>query len=80
MRTPQGVSAEDFAAALKAFAEAIGAEWVFTSDEDLDLYRDAYSPLWGEPEERTASAALAPDSVEQVQAIVRIASRYTVPL
>ena len=80
MRTPPGISPADFALALKAFAAAIGPEWVFTSDEDLDLYRDAYSPLWGEPEERIASAALAPDRVEQVQQIVKIAGAYKIPL
>jgi 4-cresol dehydrogenase (hydroxylating) len=74
------VSAADFAAALKAFAEVVGSEWVFTSQEDLDLYRDAYSILWGEPEERKASAAVAPAGVEQVQAVVKIANRYKIPL
>ena len=58
----------------------MGKEWVFTSDEDLDLYRDAYSPFLNEPEERIASAAVAPSSTEQVQQIVRIANRYRVPL
>ena len=80
MRTPPGVKEADFAAALREFASAIGKQWVFTSDEDVDLYRDAYSPFWGEPEERQASAALAPDTVEQVQAIARIANRYKIPL
>jgi FAD/FMN-containing dehydrogenase len=81
MRTPQGVSQADFSAALAAFESAVGSkQWVFTSEEDLDLYRDAYSPLWGQPDERIASAAVAPDTVEQVQAIVRIANQYKVPL
>jgi 4-cresol dehydrogenase (hydroxylating) len=74
------VKESDFAAALREFETAIGKQWVFTSDEDVDLYRDAYSPFWGEPQERKASAALAPDTVEQVQAIARIANRYKVPL
>jgi FAD/FMN-containing dehydrogenase len=80
MRTPPGVSESDFATALGQFEAAIGKQWVFTSDEDVDLYRDAYSPFWGEPEERKASAALAPDTVEQVQAVVRIADRYRIPI
>ena len=80
MTVPPGVSAADFAAALKAFEAAVGKDWVFTSDEDVELYRDAYSPLWDEPEERLASAAVAPSSVEEVQAIVRIANRYRIPL
>src|SRR3990170_2714023 len=28
----------------------IGKQWVFISQEDVDLYRDAYSPFWGEEE------------------------------
>jgi FAD/FMN-containing dehydrogenase len=80
MRTPPGLRPSDFAAAVSQFETAIGAEWVFTKEEDVDLYKDAFSPFLGEPEERIASAALAPDSVEQVQQIVRIANQYKVPL
>ena len=53
---------------------------MFTSDDDLNLYRDAYSPLFGEPEERVASGAVAPDRVEQVQQIVKIANTYKIPI
>ena len=80
MRTPPGVSPEDYARALTEFAGAVGPEWVFTSDADLDLYRDAYSPFMNEPEERIASGAVAPSSTEQVQQIVRTANRYRIPL
>ena len=80
MRTPPGVSEADFAAALAAFAAVVGKEWVFSSQEDTDLYRDAYSPFWGEPEEKLVSAAVAPDSTEQVQAIMRIANQYKIPI
>jgi hypothetical protein len=72
-------SASDFRA-LAEFEQAVGADWVFTSDADVDLYRDAYSPFAGEPEELVASSAVAPASTEQVQQIVRIANRYRVPL
>ena len=37
-------------------------------------------PYWGEPEERVASAAVAPQTLEQVQAVVRTANQYKVPL
>ena len=80
MANPPGVSAADWTNVLKQFTDAIGSQWVFTSDEDVALYRDAYSPFWGEPEERLVSAAVAPDTVEQVSQIVKIASRYRVPL
>jgi 4-cresol dehydrogenase (hydroxylating) len=80
MRNPPGVSAADFSAALGKFANIIGNDWVFTSDADLALYRDPYSPLRDEPDERVASAAVAPDTVEKVQAIVRVANQYRIPL
>jgi len=67
MKLPPGVTSKDFADALKQLEGAVGKSWVFSSDEDVALYRDAYSPFWGEPEERVASAAVAPDGVEQVQ-------------
>jgi FAD/FMN-containing dehydrogenase len=77
---PPGLSERDFTAALRRIEEVVGADWVFSRDEDVALYRDAYSPLWGEPEERVASAAVAPSSVEEVQGIVRIANEYQLPL
>lgn len=80
MAIPPGVSESDFAAALNEFRDAVGAEWVFTSPEDVALYRDAYSAYWGEPEERVASAAVAPSTVEEVQAVVRAANARRIPL
>jgi (+)-pinoresinol hydroxylase len=77
---PPGVSQGDFAAAIAEFENTVGRQWVFTSDADLDLYRDAYSPFLNEPEERIASAAVAPATTEEVQQIVRTANRYRVPL
>ena len=80
MRVPPGVTQADYAKALGEFERVVGREWIFTSDADLDLYRDAYSPFLNEPEELKASGALAPDSTAQVQEIVRIANRYRIPL
>ena len=45
MRLPPGVASADFSAALEQFEAAVGKQWVFTSDEDVDLYRDSYSPF-----------------------------------
>ena len=80
MAVPPGVSEQDFDRALREFENAVGEQWVFTSDEDVDLYRDAYSIYKGEPEDRTASAAVAPNTVEEVQAVVRTANRYRIPI
>lgn len=80
MQTPPGVSSRDFADAIKQFQEAVGKEWVFTTKEDTDLYRDAYSPFRGEPEERFAAAAVAPYTVEEVQKVVVIANQFGIPI
>jgi FAD/FMN-containing dehydrogenase len=80
MAVPPGLTEPEFARALGEFAQAVGDQWVFSSDEDIDLYRDAYSPLYGEAEDPVPSAAVAPSNVEQVQAVVRIANRYQIPL
>jgi len=80
MRVPPGVTPKDFSDAIKQWQEAIGTDWVFTSDEDTDLYRDSYSPFWHEDIEPIPSAAVAPDTVEQVQAVVKIANAYKIPL
>src|SRR5271156_1099156 len=80
MRVPPGVSSQDFSEAIKQFEDAVGKEWVFTSDEDVAMYRDAYSPFYGEPDELVASAAVAPDNVEEVQKVVQIANTYKIPL
>jgi (+)-pinoresinol hydroxylase len=80
MRTPPGMTSAQWALAVGEFERVVGHDWVFTSDEDLDLYRDAYSPFLNEPDERIASGALAPSTTEEVQQIVRIANKYRVPL
>lgn len=80
MMMPQGVSSENFDAALAAWRKIVTPQWVLTSDEDLHTYRDAYSPFWGEKPESRASAALAPASAEEVQAIVRVANQYRIPI
>src|SRR6516164_3863743 len=80
MKVPPGVSPSDFEKVISEFEDAVGKEWVFTSDQDVALYRDPYSPFLGEADELVASAAVAPDSVEQVQRIVRTANKYKIPI
>jgi len=74
---PPGASAATFDRALKAFGGAIGADNVFTTDQDRDTYSDKFAvneaghhPYGG----------VAPSSVEEVQAIVRIAAENRVPI
>ena len=80
MVTPPGVGTDAFNGALAAWRAVVGAQWVFSSDEDVALYRDSYSPLWGEPDEKLVSAAVAPSSAKEVQEVVRIAHERRIPI
>jgi 4-cresol dehydrogenase (hydroxylating) len=80
MALPPGVSQRSFDRALLEFEAAVGPDWVFKSDEDIALYRDAYSPFKGEVEERTASAAVAPYTVEEVRQVMRAANEHRIPI
>jgi 4-cresol dehydrogenase (hydroxylating) flavoprotein subunit len=78
LTTPPRISPQQFDAALSAFAGAVGKDWVMASDTDRDAYSDAYAP--GPSEQWPASAAVAPASVEEVQAVVRLANEHKTPL
>lgn len=80
MTLPAGIAKSDFEDFLVEMRSALGSEWVFTTQEDLDSYRDFYSVFWGEPEERRASAAVAPANVEQVQTVMRAANERSIPV
>jgi 4-cresol dehydrogenase (hydroxylating) flavoprotein subunit len=72
------LSEESFALAIDAFREAVGDDAVLTGDDALRVFRDPFAfPTW---QDYTASAAVMPETVEQVQAIVRIANEHKVPL
>lgn len=51
MKSPLNVSEKDLLAAVEEFRKAVGDESVFVSQEEVDLYRDAYSPFRGKNEE-----------------------------
>ncbi|MFO7275555.1 MAG: FAD-binding oxidoreductase [Pseudomonadota bacterium] len=75
---PPGVTAEQMAEALERFRRIAGPEWVFTG-EKVASYRDPYTITNDESRYR-AHAAVAPDSTEEVQAIVKVANEFRVPL
>ena len=74
---PPGLSEATLNRALKAFATIVGADAVFATAEDRDTYADKYAI---NDARHHASAAVAPATAAQVQAIVRIANEYKVPL
>ncbi len=76
----QSVDERSLEGALEAFAEALGAESVLTSEDELREYpaRDPYD--FRGSDRYSGSAVVTPRSVEDVQAIVRIANEFSVPL
>jgi len=75
---PPGLSERGLNRALEAFAAVTGRDWVLRTDEDRETYLDVYAP--GNEASHAPSAAVAPASAEEVQAIVRLANEHRVPL
>ena len=75
---PPGVSAATFDRALAQFATAVGAANVVSSVAGLVAYLDPFAP--GQAASSAASAAVLPASVDEIRAILRIASEYRIPL
>ncbi len=74
---PPGLTAADFANALRGFASALGEDAVLTAEQAAE-FRDPYSyPGW---DDHWPSAVVQPASTEDVQAVVRVARQYKVPL
>ncbi len=75
---PPGLNTADFEDALQAFRRIVGRDHVFTGD-DLVSYVDPYS-IAADPNAHATPAAVAPQSAEEVQAILRAANQHHVPL
>src|ERR671916_41351 len=72
------ITAPPASAAIEELRSAVGADAVLSSEEDLREFRDPFAfASW---DDYTASAIVLPDTVEQIQEIVRIANRHKVPL
>jgi 4-cresol dehydrogenase (hydroxylating) len=65
-------------AALPAFAAAIGADKVLTTERDIQDFRDPFWPAGDDTHD--AAAIVMPTTTEEVQAVVRIANEHSVPL
>src|SRR5262245_11763796 len=78
IRLPPGVSEDEFAAAVERFASEIGADKVLTGEDDLLGFRDPFQyEGWTD---YAASAVVMPTTVEEVQAVVRVANERRIPL
>lgn len=73
--TIQGSSSSDLVAALEAFRKLLGDEYVLIDGETLAGYATATFHT-----EQAVPAVLRPASIEDVQAILRIANEFTVPV
>jgi 4-cresol dehydrogenase (hydroxylating) len=78
MAADRWVAPDTLAAALERFGAVVGKDWVLSSDADRAHYQDVYAI--GATTDYAAGAAVAPASVEEVQALVRIANETGVPL
>lgn len=73
-----GVGKADFAAAVKAMRGVVGEAWVVADADAVVPWTKTYIP---DPQRHHVPVgAVAPASVEEVQAIVRIANQYRQPL
>lgn len=75
---PPHVNEYEFGQALQALRAVVGDQWVHSTEADLVRYRDPYPVV--EDGVFAPSAAVLPANTEQVQAIVRIANDFRIPL
>ncbi|WP_372720208.1 FAD-dependent oxidoreductase, partial [Immundisolibacter sp.] len=76
---PDWLTPQQFQQAVKEMRAVVGDKWVFYEDGPaLRSYRDAYSTL--DDDAFLPSAVVAPDGVEEIQKILKIANDYRVPL
>lgn len=80
MILPYNIDETTFLKAIEKFEKILGKDRVFKTEQDLNLYRDAYSPEWGEDTEPIPSLALAPKTVEEIQEIVKVANEFKVAI
>ncbi len=72
------VSVGDLSRALDGFTAAVGADRVLTDESDLREFRDPFAyESW---DDYTASAVVMPETVEEIQEIVRVANQHKIPL
>ena len=75
---PPMVSEKSLAAALDGFVAALGSAAVLTSEAQLAEFRDPFAhATW---DSYTASAVVMPTTVEEIQAVLRVANEQKVPL
>jgi 4-cresol dehydrogenase (hydroxylating) len=74
---PSGVTPTAFKAARRGFAAAVGASNCFFGEEDQHAYSDKFAI---DDSRHVPLGAVAPLTTEEVQAVVRVAAQYHIPL
>jgi 4-cresol dehydrogenase (hydroxylating) len=64
--------------ALADLRAAVGAEWVFTAEDDRASYLDPFAI--GDPQEHASLGAVAPATVEQLRSVLQAANRHRIAL
>ena len=80
MPLPPGLDQAGFDDALAEFRGIVGNDRVFVNEDHINTYRDDFSPQIGTPAEPVPSAAVAPDTVEKVQGVMRVLNDYRIPI
>jgi 4-cresol dehydrogenase (hydroxylating) len=75
---PPGTSEAALAGALDRLAAALGPGAVLTDEARLREFRDPFT--WAGWEDHRAAAVVMPETVEQVQEVVRVANEFRIPL
>ena len=74
----KGVRKKDFAGAVAAMRKVVGDEWVFADTDAVTPWKKSYTPdPYGK---HVPVGAVCPQSVEEVQAIVKIANEFRQPI
>lgn len=75
---PKNITQKDFDKAFREFVTIAGERWASSAQTDREQYIDPYNP--GDALEFVSGGFVAPASVEEVQAIVKVANKYKLPL
>jgi FAD/FMN-containing dehydrogenase len=76
---PPGLSQAEFDNALKELGDAIGEGALFTGSR-IKEYVDPYEIPEGGHGQRVPCAAACPSSVEELQAVLKVARKYKIPV
>ena len=74
---PPGFDAQKMQTALRALVSALGEDKVFYGEQDRQSYEDKFAV---DESAHHPAAAVAPETVEEVQAVVKIANQFLLPL